>query len=521
MFNNVALDVFIGLVFIFLLYSLLATILQEMIATRLAFRAKVLEKAIIRMLEDSQTDNHMPFGDRIDGFLHIVGLKNILKNAPVAPWFYAHPLIKYLGEDNYYSKPAYLHAENFSKVLLDLLKDFNVPESEALQSIHNSIMAGTIHKLPINISNVKSEKLNPAIKILIARNTTLAGPGQKGIVADANTLSNEIVPLSPNTAFFIKSLWQDSGADLNAFRTKLEDWFNDTMDRATGWYKKYTRVVLLIIGLIVAFVFNVDTIAIRNILSTNKPARDQLVQMAIANKNNLNPNNFNSNNDSILNVTYNMVAKDATDANSILGLGTPWKDSCKICEIKLGNKEIKAAEQTRLDSLMKVRTLILSLRFTSDSIHKEKAFIDSLSKAGHFADLSAPEQLHLDILKKAGITNDSLLKLYPAYALNEIDSLHTLLNRCPLIQKANLFQYSPNQTGGWETVLGWLITAMAITLGAPFWFDLLSKLISLRGAGTISAPGNDNTPGDKNTVAPKAPAVNVTVNSNPGEEAVG
>jgi hypothetical protein len=265
----------------------------------------------------------------------------------------------------------------------------------------------------------------------------------------------------------------------------------------------------------------VDTIAIRNILSTNKPARDQLVQMAIANKNNLNPNNFNSNNDSILKVTYNMVAKDASDANSILGLGTPWKDSCKICEIKLGTKEKKAAEETRLDSLIKVRTLILSLRFTSDSIHKEKAFIDSLSKAGHFADLSAPEQLHLDILKKAGTTNDSLLKLYPAYALNEIDSIHTLLNRCALIQKAILFQYSPNQTGGWETVLGWLITAMAITLGAPFWFDLLSKLISLRGAGTISAPRDDNTPADKNTVAPKASAVNVTFNSNPGEEAVG
>ncbi|HEY5392761.1 MAG TPA: hypothetical protein VIJ57_11630, partial [Hanamia sp.] len=338
MFNNVALDVFIGLVFIFLLYSLLATILQEMIATRLAFRAKVLEKAIIRMLEDSQTDNRMPFGDRIDGFLHIVGLKNILKNATVAPWFYAHPLIKYLGEDNYYSKPAYLHAENFSKVLLDLLKDFNVPESQALQSIHNSIMDGTIHKLPLNISNVKSEKLNPAIKILIARNTTFAGPGQKGIVAGANTLSNETVSLNANTAFFLKSLWQDSGADLNTFRTKLEDWFNDTMDRATGWYKKYTRVVLLIIGLIVAFVFNVDTIAIHTILSTNKPARDQLVQMAIANKDNLNPNNFNSNNDSILNVTYNMVAKDATDANSILGLGRPWKDSCKTCESKLGTK---------------------------------------------------------------------------------------------------------------------------------------------------------------------------------------
>lgn len=33
------------------------------------------------------------------------------------------------------------------------------------------------------------------------------------------------------------------------------------------------------------------------------------------------------------------------------------------------------------------------------------------------------------------------------------------------------------------TLLGWLITAFAITLGAPFWFDLLGKLVKLRGSG--------------------------------------
>src|SRR5262245_17189118 len=114
MFNNVALDVFIGLVFVFLLYSLLATIVQEMIATRLGFRAKVLEKAIVRMLEDGKSTTKVPFGDRITGFLHLFGLKNILKDKKVASLFYAHPLIKYLGEDNYYSKPAYLDATNFS-----------------------------------------------------------------------------------------------------------------------------------------------------------------------------------------------------------------------------------------------------------------------------------------------------------------------------------------------------------------------------------------------------------------------
>ena len=31
--------------------------------------------------------------------------------------------------------------------------------------------------------------------------------------------------------------------------------------------------------------------------------------------------------------------------------------------------------------------------------------------------------------------------------------------------------------------LGWMLTAAALTLGAPFWFDLLQKFVNLRGAG--------------------------------------
>lgn len=35
-------------------------------------------------------------------------------------------------------------------------------------------------------------------------------------------------------------------------------------------------------------------------------------------------------------------------------------------------------------------------------------------------------------------------------------------------------------------VVGWLVTAVAITLGAPFWFDTLSRLARLRGSGAKS-----------------------------------
>ncbi|HJY22793.1 MAG TPA: hypothetical protein VJ279_07905, partial [Hanamia sp.] len=253
MFNNTALDVFIGLVFVFLLYSLMATILQEIIATRFDFRAKVLEKAILRMLEDGRMAKSIPYADRINGLLHIFNLKSLLKGKKVAPWFYAHPLIKYLAEDNWYSKPSYITPANFSKVMMDLLKGFDQPASQSLQSIHDSIMAGVIHQLPIN----RTDTANPAVKRLNESSPEINGG---------------TVEINKSTALFLKSLWLDSGADLVVFQAKLEQWFNDTMERATGWYKKYTRVVLFVIGLFVAIAFNVDSLAIRRILTTNRPA---------------------------------------------------------------------------------------------------------------------------------------------------------------------------------------------------------------------------------------------------------
>ena len=54
MLDNVALNVVIGLVFIYLLYSLFATVLSEIIATKLGLRARNLKEAVDRMLNDGE-----------------------------------------------------------------------------------------------------------------------------------------------------------------------------------------------------------------------------------------------------------------------------------------------------------------------------------------------------------------------------------------------------------------------------------------------------------------------------------
>jgi hypothetical protein len=51
-----------------------------------------------------------------------------------------------------------------------------------------------------------------------------------------------------------------------------------------------------------------------------------------------------------------------------------------------------------------------------------------------------------------------------------------------------------------KTVIGWFITGIAVSLGAPFWFDTLNKLVNLRSAGKRPeglAEDKDSKPSDK------------------------
>jgi hypothetical protein len=42
------------------------------------------------------------------------------------------------------------------------------------------------------------------------------------------------------------------------------------------------------------------------------------------------------------------------------------------------------------------------------------------------------------------------------------------------------------------SILGWFITALAISLGAPFWFDLLNKFMKLRSSIAIATNENNS-----------------------------
>jgi hypothetical protein len=70
--------------------------------------------------------------------------------------------------------------------------------------------------------------------------------------------------------------------DLDKFQKKLEDLYNNAMDRTSGIYKKNMNMILLIVGFIIAFAMNLDTIKIAQSALGNKKQMGQTVDKIVS-----------------------------------------------------------------------------------------------------------------------------------------------------------------------------------------------------------------------------------------------
>jgi hypothetical protein len=349
MFSNESLSIVIGLIFIYLLYSLLATILQEILATHIQLRGLVLRRGIRVLLGDSRK--------QANAFSGI---------------FYKHPLIKNLKTGNALSKcPDYIDPQAFSKVVIDLLRG-------------------------------KEAMPGDQIRVLIQESLTSRKPAW-----DKN------VTIKDDTHVYLNTIWTDAQGDVQKFRALLEEWFNRMMDKTTEWYKFYTQIMLLVIGLMVAVFFNVDTITIVKKLENNPDLAEKVVSQA----------------SDFIKAHPNLEEelKKSRDA---------------IASMKIDTNQLTSLQQS-----------------ADQQYQQNKRLRDSLIS-------NAQQLLNSDISK-----------------VNDLLALGWKDDGCYI-------DLEDGQTWG-RAIFGWLLTALAISLGAPFWFDLLKKLMQLRAA--VATPKKETT----------------------------
>jgi hypothetical protein len=225
MFGSAVLEVAIGMALLFLYTSLLVTALGEMIEARLQTRAGDLERGVRELLAD-------PNGKGL------------------ATRFYNHPLIYSLFRGRYdpaelkqkkggewvmsrrgrSALPAYIPAGHFAAALLDLA-------ARGTGSGDGPITVATLRETVRQIDN--------------------------------DSVSKAILAATDG-----------AGDDLAKVKANLAAWFDGTMDRVSGWYKKRTQAVVFGLGLAAAVAFNIDALNAFGRLSSDGVLRQTVAASA-------------------------------------------------------------------------------------------------------------------------------------------------------------------------------------------------------------------------------------------------
>lgn len=408
MTGSVAVDIAIGLIFVFLLYSMLASILQEIVATFLGLRARNLKHAVRRMLQDEDQNSSTKVGTMGKALGKRLKFKDFHQGENLLKAFYQQPVIKYLASGKFFSKPSYIGGNDFAESLVKILNN------------HESEIKDT------------AKRIEEAI--------------QKSALIDEETRAH------------LQALWDNAEKDVNKFKANLEGWFNNTMERAAGWYKRSTQVTLLIIGFVLATVFHVNTLEVVDILSNDQAARSEMVKLAVS----------ASNSEEFKNTIDNLQQSDSTQVDS------------------LGIDGI----QTRLDSLFGV--------YGSIKLEAEKANAvmgynvpDSLGVHGKKLDSTQITTVAKTLQPTQRIIGGYIVN-FPSIFLAKKTSKYYEIAEFKKTKKDKKVKYYASLkwfSFFFDNFWGYLLTALAISLGAPFWFDLLSKLVKVRSSVQKMAGG--------------------------------
>jgi len=225
-------------------------------------------------------------------------------------------------------------------------------------------------------------------------------------------LSRDVIGIanSPKVAETVREQFAKAAAEveqgelqLATMRINTESWFNESMDRLGGWYKRKAQILAFLIGLVLATALNVDSVALIDHLWKEPAVREALAANATE------------------------FAKENSEIPTVPAEGDGITNAVEYFSAQFDG-------------------LNIPLGWTYESVSLEPNQTCWIIPVGRnviwgLKDRSAP-------------------------------------NQCQKI--SNL----PIDTAEWSfKILGIIASAAAAAQGAPFWFDILNKVVNVRGSG--------------------------------------
>jgi len=424
MLGSTILEAATGLAFVYLLFSLFASAINEALLGHLVhLRARVLEDSLKSLLSNkgSKSSPIVEVCRTIWAMVTSLGRLFTTKKRPFnpAPQGFAdqlleHPLIKGLATEGQ-ACPAYLSASTFADAALGTL----------------------VHPVPIAAAPVP---------IPIAPGPGGAAPGPATSAPSPADQAAAVTTAFPsmsvgNLATAVAGLTHDEHAqrllssllagvqDVAEARKRLMMWFDNSMERVSGAYKRYTQFWLYVWATLIVLCLNVDTIDIVRRLLADAQFRTTLADSAT----------------SFVIRTNVQAAVSSTSTNGprLPGAGANTNPAV------VNAAPVSAAELGKDISNLKL-PLGWALSAKESRTNSVAGWV--ITHIPIRLEVQPPDTNAAPNLLVSGILSGTA--------------------QCP---------HTPDEW--WLKALGLLITVGAVSQGAPFWFDLLNKIGNLRAGG--------------------------------------
>jgi len=411
----VLLEAAIGLVLIYLALSLVASAATEIISQARGLHGKNLRLAIRRLFnDDAQLVADLYAQPRIRALQRPLGSLRRWVLEKLRCWDKAHG---WLGRHKAFSDrdPSYIEPATFAKALLDMTTDGRWKQG-----------AGSL--APVLRSYLREFSATPAAS---------SSSGQSSSTSQRAQL-----------AVRLNDILDEAGGDAEKFVGLIGHWYDETMDRSRGWFRRGLSKWLLLVGFAIAAFTNANTVTIFKSLTANGSLRSAMVEAAVK-----------------------RVSPDEGAAGGNDRSADPVEP--KGCT----NDQMKAIAAGKL----------------SRSVCR---------------------------LSTAQVVKQELGDVQPVLGWSDSD---------PVIVALKDGHYGDMAWELGKDLPGLLITALAISLGAPFWFNLLQQLVKIRASlrpgeptdGGSASPGGSRTKPEPGPGALGAPPALVAAASRTGAPAQG
>ena len=266
---------------------------------------------------------------------------------------------------------------------------------------------------------------------------------------------------------------------LPKYKEKLTKLFEASQQRSLGVYTRNATGVAFLVGLLIAIIANADTIHMVNVLARN-PQIVTTITESITQKNpdftKLSPPEKLKQMNKLTEVTAPLPI-----GWELSSLTSDLQKVAQQLEEQCFTTEITSATQQDLSD--KIKPCLISLSDRRQEIDSIIPVPTDSSPKPIINSLDTTKNCLEDKAKKLDqcLTDFYTLLKTEREKLQKIVTIQTLSN--PGGQPTLQIQKTIDKQGGWLRVLfGWLITAIALSMGAPFWFDLLGKIMNVRNA---------------------------------------